>query len=160
MGEIVNHTDLSSEDPGLRANPEIRQERLEAHAEVSLAGASMSLRAWFNSESPFSRVLLAITLALCGCVCGGTLTLMGAPLWAAAIAIAGPFGLYLWLSRRPRPRRQREAAAQPVSAVVHESGGPRCSHLPGGPRPGHSAGEQRLGIPGRERHPRHLGHSR
>jgi hypothetical protein len=129
MGETVKHTDLSSEDPSSRADPELRQERLKAWAKFSFRGASVGLQARFNSESALGPVVLAIALALGGCFCAAALRLMGASLWpAVALGIPLPIELHLWLSLRAR-RAGKQWGTKTRSRRTLRAAGQQTAHL-------------------------------
>jgi len=122
MGGIVKHTDLSSEEPGPRASVDNREFR----AKLPLGG-ELVLKARTVSGSRLNWTLMTVALVTTGCICTGTLSIIGAPTWVAAGALLLPVVVYSCLSRRGKNRQLPYLTCKPSARTA-----PACApcHTP------------------------------
>jgi hypothetical protein len=77
--------DLSAEKPGPRAIvDDLPREAITFAGELPLVGGKLAMKARLDPGSALSRLAAAVSLASTGCACAITLSLIGAPMWAAA----------------------------------------------------------------------------
>lgn len=98
MGKIVEHTDLSLEEPGPRADVDLPQEDIEFRAKLPLAAGEVEVRARISPGSLLSSAIIAVALVSAGCVCASTLFVIGATVWTATASLLLPTAVYLAVS--------------------------------------------------------------